>query len=108
MEALRLLGVPARDMYLTTGHLGAGRSRESAALLVRTGEEFWLLSERTEQVIAAGHGGEHASFAPIVTYGVGRTWVHGKLVRTAPPVARPPELASTTAAASPSLSKLPR
>ena len=91
MEALRLLGVPARDLYLTTGYAGARavseRGRESAALLVRMGGSFWLLTERDTQVIPASRGEAWPDFVPIITYGVGKTWVHGRLVKAAP--ARP-------------------
>lgn len=87
MEALRLLGIPSRDLYLTTGYTGAaegpGKGRQSAALLVRIGEGFWLLTERTDHAIEAGGPLASQEFAPIVTYGVGKTWVHGRLVRTA-------------------------
>ena len=87
MEALRLLGVPARDLYLTTGYAGANagskRGRESAALLVRIGGSFWLMTERDNQVIPAGASAAWPDFAPIITYGVGRTWVHGRLVKVA-------------------------
>ena len=99
MEALRLLGVPARDLYLTTGYAGAGgthgRGRESAALLVRT----------SDHVVAAGAGDSHPDFAPIITYGVGKTWIHGKLVRTASRVAAEPEVASASGVVSATPSK---
>ncbi|MDP3674117.1 MAG: transglutaminase domain-containing protein [Novosphingobium sp.] len=87
MEALRLLGVPARDLYLTTGYAGAHasqRGRESAALLVRIGGNFWLLTDRNSQVIAASSGMSRPDFAPIITYGVGKTWIHGKPVKVTP------------------------
>jgi len=87
MEALRLLGVPARDLYLTTGYAGGAataRGRESAALLVRLGGAFWLLSEGNDGPIPADLGSS-SQFAPIVTYGVGRTWIHGKPVRATAP-----------------------
>lgn len=92
MEALRLLGIPESDLYLTTGYFGEGnltgaqvdRGRESAALLVRIGETFWLLTERSDHIIEAGRLAESpARFAPVVTYGVGVTWVHGRLVKAA-------------------------
>lgn len=88
MEALRMLGVPARDLYLTTGyadaHTAAERGRESAALLVRIGGSFWLLTDRDNHVIAASPSEARPDFAPIITYGVGKTWIHGKLVKAAP------------------------
>lgn len=96
MEALRLLGIPESDMYLTTGYLGSGsgavsgrgreswRGRESAALLVRIGDGFWLLTEHARQAVEANGGADSpADFVPVVTYGVGVTWVHGTVVKAA-------------------------
>lgn len=87
MEALRLLGVPARDLYLATGYAGepteAGRGRETAALLVRIEGSFWLLTDRDSQVIPASPSEAWPDFAPIITYGVGKTWIHGRLVKPA-------------------------
>ncbi|MBC2667366.1 transglutaminase-like cysteine peptidase [Novosphingobium flavum] len=86
MEALRRLGIPDRDLYLTTGWFGAGayagaRGRESVALLVRVGEHFWLLPEHSDRVYESGVGAPQ--FTPVVTYGVGMTWVHGKVLQIA-------------------------
>jgi predicted transglutaminase-like cysteine proteinase len=88
MEALRLLGIPKEDLYLTTGYVtGGGRQgdkRESAALLVRIGNNFWLLPEQSERVIKAdSEKAAYSNFTPILTYGVAKTWVHGRLVKTA-------------------------
>lgn len=88
MEALRLLGIPAKDLYLTTGYyrtgLESGRGHESVALLVRIGEGFWLLPEQSEQIIEAGSPTVSSTeFTPILTYGVGMTWVHGQVVKIA-------------------------
>lgn len=118
MEALRRLGVPGKDLYLTTGWFGrgdrAGRGAESAALLVRLGDRFWLLPEQEEAtsvaasdlpVVAdpASAGGPAApvdaapvaipvpavAYTPVVTYGVGMTWVHGRVVQMATLAANP-------------------
>lgn len=89
MEALRLLGIPKENLFLTTGYVSkeTGRRgiRESAALLVRIDDNFWLLPEKSDKVIKAnGREGNSSTFTPILTYGVGRTWVHGRVVtRTA-------------------------
>jgi len=85
MEALRFLGIPGRDLYLTTGYFRTGGDanggRESVALLVRIDEHFWLLTERSEEIIEAGSSVDNAAaFDPVLTYGVGLTWVHGRLV----------------------------
>jgi len=88
MEALRFLGVPSQDLYLTTGRFHAGAqtrgNRESVALLVRIGESFWLLTEQSDQIIEAGGSlNTIPGFTPILTYGVGSTWIHGRLVKIA-------------------------
>lgn len=88
MEALRSLGFPSRDLYLTTGRFGPGHEtgagRESVALLVRVGEHFWLLTEREEHAIQANRPEDITTeFTPILTYGVGSTWVHGRLMNIA-------------------------
>lgn len=88
MEALRLLGIPKSDLYLTTGYVSqsatSGKGRETAALLVRIDDSFWLLPEQSEWIIEAdGSTGDLSKFAPMITYGVGNTWVHGRLVKTA-------------------------
>ena len=84
MEALRLLGVPNKDLYLITGYANAGNAakRESAALLVKIGGDFWLMPEGAHQLVKASmNQDEHWPFQPMVTYGVGRTWVHGRQIK---------------------------
>lgn len=85
MEALRFLGFAETDLYLTTGRFrtgnGTDRDRETAALLVRIGERFWLMSENAEPIIEASSSQDaFTQFTPIITYGVGSTWVHGRLI----------------------------
>lgn len=103
MEALRLLGVSSRDLYLTTGYAGGqtapGRGRESAALLVRIGEGFWLLTDHDDRAIPASPSEAWPDFAPIITYGVGKTWIHGRLVKPAAPDMTQTALAGSTRAA---------
>ena len=78
MEALRRLGFAGHDLYLTTGRVAGGGQK--SALLVRIGETFWLLDDRSEQMIAASNTG---AFQPALTYGVGMTWAHGRRVLSA-------------------------
>jgi len=86
MEALRLLGIPDKDLYLTTGRFpsayGTGKERESVALLVRVGDRFSVLPEQSDQVIQSTDAAI-PGFAPVITYGVGMTWIHGRLVKLA-------------------------
>ena len=72
MEALRRLGFAGQDLYLTTGRAAGGHK---AALLVRIGDRFWLLDDRSERMIPADAS---AAFDPALTYGVGMTWAHGR------------------------------
>lgn len=88
MEALRRLGIPGKDMYLTTGWFrrgfADGKGRESVALLVRVGDHFWLMPEDHDEAVAArDETGAALQFTPVVTYGVGMTWVHGRIMRVA-------------------------
>lgn len=88
MEALRFLGFSSSDLYLTTGRVrmgfGAESDRETAALLVRIGERFWLMSEQSWQIIeAVPSEDEVVPFTPVVTYGIEGTWVHGRLMKFA-------------------------
>lgn len=88
MEALRLLGVRGSDLYLTTGYFRNGRDygrrRESVALLVRVGESFWLMTEHSDRPIeTAGATTESTGFTPMLTYGAGMTWIHGRVVQAA-------------------------
>lgn len=85
MEALRFLGFSSSDLYLTTGRFrtgaGADSDRETAALLVRIGERFWLMCEQSGQIIEADFPqDEVTAFTPIMTYGIRGTWVHGRLM----------------------------
>lgn len=87
MEALRLLGFQSDRLYLTTGYfnagLGSGQVRESAALLVQIDDTFWLLSEHFDQIIEVSSPADNdVGFTPVLTYGVGKTWVHGKLTKS--------------------------
>lgn len=88
MEALRYLGFPGSDLYLSTGRfrqgIGADSDRETAALLVRVGQRYWIMSEHLEQIIDTDQpDDEPAPYTPIVTYGVDGTWVHGRLLKLA-------------------------
>jgi predicted transglutaminase-like cysteine proteinase len=86
VEALRQLGFPSGDLYLVTGRVFTGKLE--AGLLVRVGDQFWLLDAHSDQIAPADH---MSSFTPIVTYGVGMTWAHGvpvraREIRKSPPV----------------------
>jgi hypothetical protein len=88
MEALRMLGVPTEDLYLTSGRFRGGPSgewvRESVALLVRVDGDYVLLPEQSDAIVEAGIVADPAAaFSPVLTYGVTRTWVHGRITTVA-------------------------
>jgi transglutaminase-like putative cysteine protease len=91
MEALRSLGIPSRDLYLTTGRMRyseTGPVRETVDLLVKIGARFWLLPEwagNALEVDGTNPRGEFSAgaFSPVITYGVGASWIHGRRIQTA-------------------------
>jgi predicted transglutaminase-like cysteine proteinase len=95
MEALRLLGFASRDLYLTTGRFRIGpdgnATRESVALLVRIDEQFWLLREQGDELVElSNESGDFDQFTPVITHGVGMSWIHGRPVK---PIEPSPQLA---------------
>ena len=91
MEALRQLGVPERDLFLVTGRK-FGNDLE-AALLVRVGDQYYLLDSRSSAPMEAGQA---SSFTPIVTYGVGMTWAHGVRVSNPRTLTKSPMIAQAS------------
>lgn len=90
MEALRLLGFASRDLYLTTGRFrigpGGNATRESVALLVRIDAQFWLLREQGDEIVElGGESSDFDQFAPVITHGVGMSWIHGRPVKPIEP-----------------------
>lgn len=76
MQALRALGIPTADLYLTL-------ARDSVAgpetvLIVRDGREYYVLDDtggtpyRPEQ---------RKEFQPVITFGYGASWVHRPMVQ---------------------------
>ena len=78
MQALRTLGLPARDLYLTIGRDKVGGP--ITVLLVRLGQRFYVLDDLGGAPIAAER---RQGFEPMVTLGHNRSWIHGRrFVRT--------------------------
>lgn len=73
MQALRALGMPASDLYMTVGRDGASEAIH-ALLLVRMGNRFWVLDNRTDRLVAQDEFGD---FRPILTFSGAGTWTHG-------------------------------
>ena len=72
MQALRALGVPARDLYLTMG-------RDKVAgpitvLIVRLGDRYYLLDDTGGAPFTSDRRPE---FTPMLSFGYGGFWIHG-------------------------------
>ena len=74
MHALRELGVPDRDMFLTLGRDTAVRQAH-AVLLVRLAGQYWVMDNRTDRLIPHE---QFRDFAPIISLRAdGKSWLHG-------------------------------
>ena len=75
LQALRTLGFPSRDLYLTIGRDKVGGP--ITVLLVRVGPRFYVLDDLGGAPIAAErrHG-----FEPMITLGHNASWLHGRRV----------------------------
>lgn len=80
MQALIALGVPASDLYMSIGQDSAAGAIH-AVLLVRLGERFFVLDNRSDRPIPQE---AFTQFTPILSFSRDGTWVHGYRVRTAP------------------------
>lgn len=73
MQALRVAGFHPRDLYLSVG-----RDKVRGAdtlLLVRLGDRFYALDDRSEAPVEARNYGR---FVPVITLGKDSAWLHGK------------------------------
>ena len=78
MQALKALGIPARDLFLTMG-----RDRVAGpvtVLVVRLDGVLYLLDDTGGRPFAAV---ERPDFEPVLTLGHGGSWLHGRRARTA-------------------------
>ena len=72
MQALRSLGFPARELYLTMGRDTFGRP--TTMLLVRLGRRFYVLDDLGGRPVPAGL---RQGFEPTLTLGLNAAWIHG-------------------------------
>jgi predicted transglutaminase-like cysteine proteinase len=72
MQALRTLGFPTRDLYMTLGRDKVGGP--ITVLLVRLGGRFYVLDDLGGSPIPADR---RAGFEPMVTLGSNAAWIHG-------------------------------
>lgn len=75
MQALRTLGFPTRDLYLTMGRDKVGGP--ITVLLVRLGNRFYVLDDLGGAPIAADR---RQGFEPMITLGHNSSWIHGRRV----------------------------
>lgn len=80
MQALRALGIPARDLFMTIG-TDAAIGAVHAVLLVRDGSRFWVLENRSNRLMAHE---TYRDFYPILTFSGSQTWLHGYKRGTTP------------------------
>ncbi|HET7817166.1 MAG TPA: transglutaminase-like cysteine peptidase [Sphingomicrobium sp.] len=85
MHALKRLGVPARDLYMTIGQEGTAGAAH-AVLLVRASGGLYVLDNRSDRLIPeASYGG----FYPIISFSAaGGSWLHGYPRGRTPPAVR--------------------
>lgn len=75
MQALRSLGFPTRDLYLTLGRDKVGGP--ITVLMVRLGRRFFVLDDLGGSPVAADR---RQGFEPMLTFGHGGSWIHGRRV----------------------------
>lgn len=73
LQALKLLGVPERNLFMTIGHDGVAGAVH-AVLVARVKGQFFVLDNRTNQLIPDN---QYRGFYPIMTFGTGSRWLHG-------------------------------
>jgi predicted transglutaminase-like cysteine proteinase len=74
MQALRALGVPDGDLFLTIGQDLVARQAH-AVLLVRVGGRFWVLDNRHDRLIPDD---QYRDFMPTLSLRAdGKSWLHG-------------------------------
>lgn len=79
MQALRALGIPARDMFLTMGRDDVGGPM--TMLMVRIASGYYALEELRDRPIRQE---ARKGFTPILSLGINGAWLHGRRVdRTA-------------------------
>lgn len=72
MQALRALGFPNRDLYLTMGRDKVGGP--VTVLIVRRGQRYIVLDDTAGAPFTTDRRPE---FTPILTFGFGGSWIHG-------------------------------
>lgn len=79
MQALRALGFSPRDLYLTMGHDKVGGT--VTVLIVRQNHRYYVLDDTGGPPFTTDRRPE---FQPILTFGYGGFWIHGRRVPAVP------------------------
>jgi predicted transglutaminase-like cysteine proteinase len=85
MQALRVLGFPTRDLYLTMGRDKV--SGPITVLIVRLGGRYFMLDDGGGAPFTTD---KRPEFKPLMTFGYGGSWVHGYPVLAQRPAAPRP------------------
>jgi predicted transglutaminase-like cysteine proteinase len=75
MQVLKAAGFAPRDIYLSVGRDPARGA--DTLLLVRIGNDFYALDDRSPQPLPALGG---ARFKPVITLGRNSAWIHGRRI----------------------------
>ena len=78
LQALKSLGFPGRDLYLTMGRDKVGG--QLTVLVVRLADRFYVLDDLGGRPISAE---SREGFEPFLTFGANTTWLHGRRVHLA-------------------------
>ena len=78
MQALRTLGVPQRDLYLTIGRDKVGG--QITVLIVRSGHRHYVLDDLGGAPISTDR---REGFEPMLTLGGNSAWIHGRRIARA-------------------------
>jgi len=78
LQALKALGFPGRDLYLTMGRDKVGG--QLTVLVVRSNGQFYVLDDLGGKPVPAAY---REGFEPFLTFGANTTWLHGRRVHLA-------------------------
>ncbi len=75
MQVLKAAGWNPRDLYISIGRVR--RVGTHIVLLARAPSGFYVLDDRANRPVATQ---EYHAFTPIMTLGVGKSWIHGRRI----------------------------
>ena len=75
LQVLKAAGWNPRDLYISIGRVR--RVGTHIVLLARAPSGFYVLDDRANRPVATQ---EYHAFTPIMTLGVGKSWIHGRRI----------------------------